>query len=102
MNAFSLWKPDAVTITKGAGQLGTFNKTENSARQFCTKCGGHVMTGHPGMGLTDVYAATIPSMDFQPALHVFYGEKVLRIPDGLPKFKDIPAEMGGSGEMLDE
>lgn len=54
------------------------------------------------MGLTDVYAATIPSFDFQPGLHVFYGQSVLSIADGLPKFKDIPAELGGSGETLEE
>lgn len=102
VNAFSLWAPDAVKVTKGADKLATYNKTERSDRQFCTDCGGHVMSGHPGMGLTDVYAATIPTLDFQPGVHVFYGEKVLSIKDGLPKFKNVPAEMGGSGETLPE
>jgi hypothetical protein len=54
------------------------------------------------MGLVDVYAAMIPELDFQPALHVFYGESVLPIKDGLPKMRDVPAEMGGSGETLPE
>jgi hypothetical protein len=35
-------------------------------------------------------------------MHVFYGEKVLRMQDGLPKMKDMPTEMGGSGETLPE
>ena len=39
---------------------------------------------------------------FQPALHVHYGESVLRIQDGLPKQKDMPSEMGGSGTPLSE
>lgn len=102
VNAFTLWAPDSVKVTKGADKLGTFNKTERSGRQWCTDCGGHVMTLHPAMGLTDVYAATIPDFKYEPGLHVFYGESVLSIKDGLPKFKDIPAEMGGSGEMLPE
>ena len=102
VNAFSLWAPDAVKVTRGEDKLATYNKTERSDRQFCTDCGGHVMSGHPGMGLTDVYAATIPTLDFQPGVHVFYGEKVLSIKDGLPKFKNVPAEMGGSGETLPE
>ena len=102
VNAFSLWAPEAVKVTRGADKIGTFNKTPNSARKFCTTCGGHIMTDHPSMGLIDVYAATIPSLDFQPVVHVFYGEKVLRIADGLPKFKDVPAESGGSGDLLDE
>jgi len=52
------------------------------------------------MGLVDVYAALIPSLQFQPAVHVNYGEKVLSVRDGLPKMKDFPAEMGGSGISL--
>ena len=56
------------------------------------------MTDHPKMGLVDVYAAIIPALDYQPALHVFYSESVLPVHDGLPKMRDVPAEMGGSGE----
>jgi hypothetical protein len=60
------------------------------------------MTAHPGMGLTDVYAATIPSLAFQPSAHLCYAETVLPMKDGLPKFKDFPKEAGGSGEMVAE
>ena len=35
-------------------------------------------------------------------LHVNYQETVLHITDGLPKQKDLPQEMGGSGELLAE
>jgi hypothetical protein len=54
------------------------------------------------MGLTDVYAATIPTFAFKPALHVNYQEAKLRVADGLPKMKDLPAPMGGSGAVLAE
>ena len=54
------------------------------------------------MGLTDVYAASIPTFDFRPGIHVNYQETKLRIRDGLPKMKDMPAEMGGSGVALAE
>jgi len=102
VNAFTLWPPDAVKVTKGADQVGTYAKTENSHRKWCKTCGGHLFSDHPGMGLYDVYAAMLPELDFKPALHVFYGETVLPIKDGLPKMKDLPAEMGGSGETLPE
>jgi hypothetical protein len=102
VNAFTLWKPEAVKVTKGKEQLGMFAKNPSSERQFCKKCGGHVMTAHPGMGMTDVYAATIPSLAFKPGAHVSYAETVLRMKDGLPKFKDFPKEFGGSGEMAAE
>jgi hypothetical protein len=102
VNAFTLWPRDAVQVTKGEDKLGSYQKTENSVRKWCTVCGGHVLTEHPGMGITDVYAATIPSFPFKPGLHVNYQETVLHITDGLPKMKDVPAEMGGSGDTLPE
>ena len=102
MNAFSLWKPDAVSITSGAEHVATFQKTPLSQRQYCAKCGGHLMTTHPPLALIDVFAATIPDLDFQPGVHVNYAETVLPMRDGLPKLKDFPSEFGGSGEIMTE
>jgi hypothetical protein len=102
VNAFSLWKPEDVKITRGADNIGTYHKTENSYRKWCKTCGGHIFTEHPGMGLTDVYAAVIPSLAFKPAVHVHYQETVLHIKDGVPKMKDVPKEMGGSGAAMPE
>jgi hypothetical protein len=102
INAFSLWKPEAVQVTKGASNLASYNKTPHSERKWCKTCGGHLLTVHPGMGLTDVYAATIPTLAFTPAVHVHYQESVLKVRDGLPKMKDLPAEMGGSGTAVPE
>jgi hypothetical protein len=48
----------------------------------------------------DVFAPALPTLEFEPSVHVFYADKVLPIRDGLPKLKDIPAEVGGSGEMI--
>ena len=102
VNAFTLWKPDSVAITKGASSIGVFHKTEKSHRKFCKICGGHLMTDHPLWSVVDVYAATIPSLAFAPKLHVNYGDTVLHLRDGLPKFQDMPKEMGGSGTMAAE
>jgi len=102
VNAFTLWPMDAVEVVQGADQIGTFNKTANSARKWCKTCGGHVFSEHPSMGLIDVYAAILPDLPFQPGVHVFYEEKVLAIHDGVTKMKDVPAQMGGSGETLPE
>jgi len=62
----------------------------------------HIFTEHPEMSLTDVYAAVLPQLPFQPGVHVNYQETVLHVRDGLPKMKDVPAEMGGSGDTLAE
>ncbi|MGH7076535.1 MAG: GFA family protein, partial [Acetobacteraceae bacterium] len=64
LNAFSLWKPEAVKVTAGAAHLATFKKTAMSERQYCRKCGGHLMTRHPTLGLIDVFSATLPTLVF--------------------------------------
>jgi hypothetical protein len=102
VNAFTLWKPENVKVTRGAEVMGHFQKTPVSDRQFCTRCGGHVMTNHPPLGLTDVFAATIPTLDFKPGVHVNYAETVLPMKDGLPKLRDFPSELGGSGQTMAE
>jgi hypothetical protein len=39
----------------------------------------------------------------QPRYHCpHYQNKMLSVKNGLPKFKDLPAEFGGSGETLPE
>ena len=69
VNAFSLWKPEAVEIKSGTDQIATFQKTPLSERQYCKTCGGHLMNRHPTLGLVDVFASTIPSLPFAPGVH---------------------------------
>jgi hypothetical protein len=102
VNAFTLWQPDRVRVVAGAGFLRSYSQTPRSERCWCEKCGGHVMTIHPGFGLTDVFAATLPTLAFAPGVHVNYAEAVLRMPDGLPKLHDFPAELGGTGVAIPE
>jgi hypothetical protein len=100
VTAYSLWRPEAVKITGGADQLGTFNKTPLSSRKWCKTCGGHLMSELPKIRLVDVYPAVLPSLDFKPREHIHYQETVLRIVDPLAKHKDLPKSAGGSGVLL--
>lgn len=102
VNAFTLWKPESVKITKGADKIEVFHKSDNSLRKWCRTCGGHLFTDHPQWGLVDVYAALLPSVSFKPGVHVNYQETVLPMKDGLPKQRDFPKELGGTGELLAE
>lgn len=102
VNAFTLWPPEAVTVTQGEEHLASYNKTEQSYRKWCKTCGGHVLTEHPGLGLTDVFATVIPDFPFNPGVHVHYQESVLAIHDGITKLKDVPKAMGGSGISIPE
>jgi hypothetical protein len=102
VNAFTLWKPETVEIVTGAELIATYQRSEFSQRRFCTRCGGHLMTNHPTIGLVDIFSATLPMLDFVPVVHVNYAETVLRMRDGLLKLKDFPAEFGGSGLTVAE
>ncbi len=102
VNAFTLWAPEDVTVTRGEENIATYNKTAMSFRKYCRLCGGHLMAAHPPLNMTDVFAATIPDLAFAPQVHVNYAETVLPMRDGLPKLRDFPKEFGGSGEMAPE
>ena len=102
VNAFTLWPTAAVAVTKGGENILTYHKTDMSLRQSCKLCGGHLMTVHPPLEMIDVFSATLPTLAFVPEVHVNYAETVLPMKDGLPKQKDFPAELGGSGELLPE
>lgn len=102
VNAFTLWPPSSVMVTQGKEKLRGFKKTPGSHRQWCEVCGGHVFNDHPGLKLTDVYAAAIPSYPYKAGVHVNYANTKLRMRDGLPKLRDFPKELGGSGEAVAE
>jgi len=56
VNAFTLWKPDAIRITKGERDIAAYQKTPKSLRKWCRHCGGHLFAEHAHWALTDVYA----------------------------------------------
>ena len=101
VSIFTLWKPETVKVSKGEQYLGKFHASALSDRRYCTKCGGHVMIDHPTLGLADI-RVPLRGMTFKPTVHLNYEEKVLPIRDGLPKLRDFPKEIGGSGETIPE
>ncbi len=107
VSAFTLWQPGRVEITQGLDKMAGFDQNPGSEhdtvvsnRVWCKTCGGHVYTDHPTMGLIDVPAVVIKDLVFKPAFHVHYQETAHVMKDGLPKFKDLPKEAGGSGVEL--
>lgn len=60
------------------------------------------MALHPQFGKVDIYAAILPKLAFDPSVHLNYAEAVIRVRDGLPKFRDFPEEAGGSGLRAEE
>lgn len=102
IHAASLWPKADVRITRGADELGTYKRTDASHRKFCRRCGTPVLIDHPALGMVDVPAGGIRGLAYRPTVHVHYGERVMAVKDGLPKFKDTPKDFGGSGETIGE
>jgi|TARA_B100001059_G_scaffold226608_1_gene255218 hypothetical protein len=99
----TLFQPEEVRITKGSEHVKRYEQNEGHEKCWCDKCGGHLMNDHTkGYGFKDVYGALIQNFSFTPTAHINYGNSILKIKDGLPKFKDFPSDFGGSGELLEE
>jgi hypothetical protein len=81
-----------------AGRNAHLGGTSRGARARACSINASRSTSRPGSPT----AATIPTYRHEPKVHVNYQETVLRIKDGLPKMRDLPKEMGGSGETLPE
>ena len=69
-------------------------------------CGFRVYQEVDGMGLRGVRPASVDGFRFEPSLHVFCGDAAAEAlqqykNDGLPKYKGLPSEFGGSGEQVD-
>lgn len=100
--AYTIWRKEDVVVSKGADLLSGFNKVGTSNRKFCTRCGGAIFIDQPLLGVVDVPASLLPTLSFEPTAHLNYGERMMSVRDGLPKFKDMPREIGGSGELVAE
>ena len=102
VNAFTLWPADSVKVTQGEDQIGEYHENEQTYRQWCKVCGGHLMARHPGVGSGRCLCRDDPAFPFTPGVHVNYASTVLPMNDGLPKLKDFPEDLGGSGEAVAE
>ena len=91
-----------MNFTKGAEFLGKFKSSDISDRRYCTKCGSHISVAHLTLGLIDVRIGALRNFPFKPTVHVNYEETVLPMKDRLPKLRDFPASIGGSGESIPE
>mmetsp|Transcript_3572 Transcript_3572/g.8470 ORF Transcript_3572/g.8470 Transcript_3572/m.8470 type:complete len:155 (+) Transcript_3572:23-487(+) len=103
----------AFKITKGEDNLVEWNASESSARFFCKTCGTRVIQGPKGGPFYGTFptlyevgrsepAPALPE-SFAPKVHAWFSHATapeLFKNDGLPKFKDFPKEMGGTGEMM--
>ena len=103
INAFSVWPSTSVTIE---GETLISEQSDASGRLSCRLCGGCVANLKPALKMTVVYPMTLAGaedpLSFEPSFHIFYGERVMDLADGLPKFVALPPDFGGTGETVTE
>jgi hypothetical protein len=102
MSTYALWPADQARVEAPTGGLIEFNRVGKATRVSCAACGGAVAARLDAEGLIDVFPTLLRGRPFRPAAHVNYRERVTDMRDGLPKFLDMPAEAGGSGEMHED
>ncbi len=102
LNAWSIWPSADVEITGGA--VITSSTDAASGRVSCAACGGCVANHKPQVNMTVVYPMTLvgSGLEYKPAFHIHYGERVMDVADGLPKFAEMPEQFRGSGETVAE
>jgi hypothetical protein len=114
-----------IEVIKGKLFLGKYSYTPQVDRYFCRQCSSYLMheyrsrqfisalsfpsspsssisSSQPSAKYTAVLAGTLPFFSFEPSLHVKYSQKVLSIPDGLPKYENYPHCWGGNDERIME
>ena len=102
--AVALFPKDCVQL---AGETSTRTVTGQDGaalRISCVECGSRVAnypSGKASGSLIALFPALINEKDwFEPTLHIFCVDRALVVDDELPKYLDLPADVGGSGELL--
>jgi hypothetical protein len=87
VSAFTLWKKENVSVTKGEEFLGRFKSSDISERGYCTKCGGHIIVEHPTLSLIDVRIGALPNFPFKPRGTSTTPKRCCRSKTGFPNSK---------------
>lgn len=101
-------------ITAGSDFVSEFMSPRNYSRMFCSKCGTRLWMGFEKCDLdipmVAVYTTNLDEVlhadglngAFEPAGHAFYADRLYDCLDGKPKFVDMAADFGGSGQLLSD
>ena len=99
-----LWPKANIHFTAGEDKLKRYSKSGHpeGGRYSCSICNGVVGAYLADADLFDIFSGLLSDLDFKPTVHINYENVVLPIRDGLPKFKNMPEDWGGSGELFEE
>lgn len=95
---------DAFSIVEGEEHLKLFARVPQTPRGSCALCGSSLGVFRkdaepPHVGTSPHAFADFP---FKPTMHVFCAQAVMPWQDDLPHYQDVPAELGGSGDLMSD
>ena len=105
---------EAFEITEGEESLIEYVSPKKYSRRFCKHCGARVYLSFERCDVRVPLAVVYPTLldsikgggllpaELSPERHIYYADRLVDVPDGKPKFKDMPKEFGGSGVRLDD
>ena len=110
----AFWPRENLTVTDGAELLTEFLSPARYSRNFCHKCGTRAFMSFEKAAMPIPLVAVYPTIldevygepallpEFKPVRHIYYANRLYDICDGVAKFADMPAEFGGSGQLLSD
>ena len=102
--AVAMFARETVRLT-GETRTRTVTGRDGAAvRVSCAECGSRVAnipSGAAGSTMMALFPALFNDKGwFEPSLHIFCNDRVIDVQDDLPKYLDLPAEFGGSGDVV--
>ena len=99
VNAWAAWPAPAVEVVRGLEELEK-HAHGHSLRHWCRRCGTGLMNRLGDW--TVVYAMALEASGYvhRASCHIHCDEAVFDMRDGLPKYVDLPAEIGEEGVSL--
>jgi hypothetical protein len=94
----AVYPADAVTIRRGTPSHW---KLRHTPRVTCTLCGTRLFADVRPLKLRGVNGYLLPEGQFKAEFHMQCRFAVMPVRDSLPHFRAMPAQFGGSDEVVD-
>jgi hypothetical protein len=95
----SAWPADQVEITE---EIRVSSKDPVSGRVSCAGREANIANLKSEWGTVALYPAVIGEATFEPQFNLHYGERLIDLADGMPKFLNAPERIGGDGVLAYE
>jgi hypothetical protein len=94
----ALFPRPALRVTQGRPDTFVYKTMQ---RRRCPHCGTMLFGEPPGLDICGIRADLLPPALFKPQFHIHCRLAVQPVEDGLPHYKSVPPQFGGTDEQVD-